>query len=145
MKFLGYLKIQHLHQIILSPTDQNDDMDLIEKNATVFAELIQDLDDLSLSLVMRDARGNGRILREHYLSKGKPKVIYFYLNLKSLRRLESRSLIRVENISNALKEAGEVISDGVLIALVQKGLPTNFKLFAMVITQKKKALTFFLI
>ena len=41
MKFLGYLRIQHLHQIILSPTDQRDDMDFIEKNATVFAELIQ--------------------------------------------------------------------------------------------------------
>ena len=37
VKFLGYLRIQHLHQIILSPTHQSDDMDLIEKNATVFA------------------------------------------------------------------------------------------------------------
>ena len=31
VKFLGYLRIQHLHQIILSPTDQSDDMDFVEK------------------------------------------------------------------------------------------------------------------
>ena len=70
VKFLGCLRIQHLHQIILSPTDQSDDMDFVEKNATVFPKLIQYLDDKSLSLVIR---GNGRkaliILREHYLSK----------------------------------------------------------------------------
>ena len=87
VKFLGYLRIQHLHQIILSPTDQS------EKNATVFARLIQYLDNKSLSLVIRNAQDNGRkaltILREHYLSKGKPKVISLYTELTSLRRLES--------------------------------------------------------
>ena len=54
VKFLEYLRIQHLHQIVLSPTDQSDDIDFIEKNTTVFAELIQYLDDESLSLVIRD-------------------------------------------------------------------------------------------
>ena len=53
---LRYLRIQHLHQIILSPTDQSDDMDIVEKNAT-FAKLIQYLDDKSLSLI-RDAQDN---------------------------------------------------------------------------------------
>ena len=149
MKFLGYLRIQHLYQIILSPTDQSDDMDFIEKNATVFAELIQHLDNKSLSLVIRDARDNGRkaltSLKEHYLSKVKLKVISLYIELTSLRRLESESItdyIRTENIFNALKEAGEVISHRLLIVMVLKGLPPNFKPFTMVITQKKKTLTF---
>ena len=87
-----------------------------------------------------------KILREHYLSKGKPKVISLYTEQTSLRRLESESIrddiIRTENISNALKEAGEVISDGLLIAVVLKGLPPNFKPFTRVITQKTKTLTF---
>ena len=100
VKFQGYLRIQHLHQIILSATDKSGDMDFIEKNATIFAKLIQYLNDKSLSLVIREAQDNGRkalrILREHYLLKGKLKVIF----------------IRVENLSNVLKEAGEVISDG---------------------------------
>ena len=150
MKFQGYLRIRQLHQIILSPTDQNDDIDFIENNATVFAELIQYLDDKSLSLEVRDARDNGRkaliILREHHLSKGKPKVISFYTELTSMRRLESKSItdyiIRTESISNTLKEAEEVISDGLLIAMVLKGFPLNFKPFTTVITQKKKILTF---
>ena len=77
----------------MSPTDQNDDIDFVEKNATIFAKLIQYLDDKSLSLIIRDARDNGRkktltILREHYLSKGKPKVISLYIQ----RRLESKSI-----------------------------------------------------
>ena len=40
VKLLGYLKIQHLYQIVLSPIDQSDDIDFIEKNGTVFTELI---------------------------------------------------------------------------------------------------------
>ena len=44
-------------------------MDFVEKNATVFAELIQYSDDKSLSLLIRDAGDNGRealtILKEH--------------------------------------------------------------------------------
>ena len=78
VKFKGYLRIQHSHQFILSPKDQSDDMNFIEKNATFF-KLMQYLDNKSLSLVIRDARDNkGKaltILRQHYLSKGKPKVI----------------------------------------------------------------------
>ena len=151
MKFFEYLRIQHLHQIVLSPTDQSDDIDFIEKNVTVFAELIQYLDVKSLSLVIRDAQDNERkaltILREHYLSKGKLKVISLYSELTSLRRLESESIrdniIRTENISNALKEVGEVISDGILIAMTHKGLPPNFKPFTTVITQKEESIDFF--
>ena len=60
VKFLGYLRIQHLHQIILSPTDQNDDIDFVEKNATIFIELIQYLDDERLSLVIRNSQYNRR-------------------------------------------------------------------------------------
>ena len=96
VKFLGHLRIQHLHQIVLSPTDQCDDMDFIEKNVSVFTKLIRFLDVMSLSLVMRDARDNGRkalgILGEHYLSKGNLKVIFLYTEVTSLRRLESESI-----------------------------------------------------
>ena len=60
--------------------------------------------------------------------------------------MESESItdyiIRTENISNALKQVGEVLSDGLLIAIVLKGLPFNFKLFTTNITQEKKTLTF---
>ena len=146
---LGYLRIQYSSQIILSLTDQSDDVDFVEKNPTVFAVLIQDLDDKSLSLEIRDAQDNRRkpliLLSEYYLSKGKLKVISLYTELTSLRRLESESItdyiIRAENISNALKEAWEVISDGLMIYMILKGLPPNFKHFTTYIS-KKKTLTF---
>ena len=117
-------------------------MDFLEKNATIFGELIQCLDDRSLSSVMKDTKDNGQktfgILREHYLLKQKPKVISLYTELTSLKRLESESItnyiIRAENICNSLKEAGEVISDGLLIFMVLKELSLNFKLFTTVIT-----------
>ena len=70
VKFLGYLRIQYLHQTVLSPKDQSD-IDFVEKNTTVFTEFIQYLNNKSLSLGIRDARDNGKkaftILREHYL------------------------------------------------------------------------------
>ena len=148
VKFFGYHRIQQLHQIILLPTDQNDDMDFVEKNSTVFSELIQCLDDRSLSLVMKDAKDNVRkalaILREYYLSKGKLKVVSLYLAHifeKTGIKIYHNYIIRAENISNSLKEA-EVISKGLLITIVLKGLSSNFKPLAMVITQKKKNLTF---
>ena len=63
-----------------------------------------------------------------------------------MKRLESESItdsiIRAENISNVLKKAGEVISDRILITMVLKGLPPNFKPFTTVINPKKKTLTF---
>ena len=111
-------------------------MDFIEKNATIFIEFTKYLDDESLSFVMRDAKDNRQkalgILREHYLLKRKPKVISIYTELTFLKRLESESItdyIRAENIFSVLKEAGEIISD----ELVLKGLPPNFKPFALVI------------
>ena len=53
-----------------------------------------------------------------------------------MKRLEAESItdkiIRAVNISNSSKEGSEVISDGLLIAMVLKGLPSNFKPFVTV-------------
>ena len=79
VKFQWYL--QHLHQLILSPTDLSDDINFVEKNATVFAELLQYLDDKSLSFVIRDACDNGRkaltILRNLICQKESWKLFPF--------------------------------------------------------------------
>ena len=85
----------------------------------------------SLLLIIKDAKDNGRkplgILREQYLSKGKAKVIYLYIELTSLRRLES------ESITGYIIRAEKMILNG---------FSPNFKPFTMVIIQKKKTLTF---
>lgn len=82
-----------------------------ERNEEVYAELIQLLDDKSLSLVMRDAVDDGRkglqILRDHYAGKVKPHVISLYTEFPSLQKAVNESvtdyIIRAETAITALR------------------------------------------
>ena len=146
-KFLAYMRLQKLHTVFegIEETTPN-----AAENADAFAELLQVLDDRSLSLIIRDAKDDGRkallILREHYLGKIKPRIICLYTKLTSLKMNDGETrtdyIIRAENATEALKAAGEVISDGSLTAMILKGLPTNYKTFATVVSQKEKPTTF---
>lgn len=93
VKFLGYLRLQKLKDVILTPEDEEVDPD---KNAEVFAEMIQFLDDKSLSLIMRDALDDGRkalkILRSYYASSSTPRVISLYTELTSLVKRPNESV-----------------------------------------------------
>ncbi|XP_014667772.1 PREDICTED: uncharacterized protein LOC106809274 [Priapulus caudatus] len=155
VKFLGYMRLQKLHEIIQRENEiQDGDSDAATartKNADAFAEMVQCLDDRSLSLIMRDARDDGRkafkILREHYRSQSKPRIITLYTELTSLKKLDTETvtdyMLRAESSSTSLKMSGEMISDSLLVAMVLKGLPQQqFKPFTTVVTQKDKALTF---
>jgi len=57
VKFLGYMRLQKLKDTILPPPDTEVDS---TKNEEAFPELIQFLDDKSLSFVMRDAMDDGK-------------------------------------------------------------------------------------
>ena len=152
VKFLGFMRLQKLHNVILPESEGgvNDDELDTERNAEALAELVQCLDDRSLSLVLRDAKDNGRealkILREHYLSRRKPRIISLYTELTSLKKSNGESVtdyvIRAETAYTSLKSAGETISDNLLIAMVLKGLPPEFKPFSTVVTQKDRDQTF---
>ncbi len=143
-KFYGYL-----HTLKLKKELEKDTPDA-GKNADVYAELIQLLDDRSLALVMRDARDDGKkaleILREHYMSQGKPKVIALYTELTTLEKGREESttdyVLRAEAAAAALKNSGEIIGDSLLIAMILKGLPSSFNSFKTVVTQKDKQPTF---
>ena len=62
---------------------------------------------------MRDAAGDGRkalqILRDHYASQGKPRIIALYTELTSLEKGENESvtdyIIRAEKSVTALKKS----------------------------------------
>ncbi|XP_060907353.1 uncharacterized protein LOC132984488 [Labrus mixtus] len=145
VKFLGQMRITGLKNAILS-VDEPDP----EKNAECYAELIQLLDDKSLSLVMREAADDGRkalqILRDHYASKGKPRIIALYTELTSLKNKSEETvtdyIIRAEKAVTSLRNAKETISDGLIIAMILKGLPETYKPFAIHTTQTSEELSF---
>ena len=83
VKFLAYLRLSKLLDVITRQADGPEENDVdVARNAEMFAEIVQCLDDRSLTPVMRDAKDDGRkaieILREHYVGKGKPRVIALY-------------------------------------------------------------------
>lgn len=139
IKFLGYMRLKKLNKIF---SDENCDP---EDNAEVFAELIQCIDDRSLSLVMRDAKDKGKealdILRTHYRPKGKSTIISLYQELTSLSLSSEESItdyiIRAETAANALRNTGESVSDSLLISMVLKGLPKSYQSFITVTTQRE--------
>ena len=144
VKFIGYLRTLKLHEVVAAAQPD------AEKNADIFAELVQLLDDTSLSLVIRDAKDKGKealkILRDHYMGASKPRIISLWTELTSLKMATSEQvtsyMIRAETAAAALTTAGETVSDSLLIGMVLKGLPPEFKTFSTVINQRKDAMTF---
>lgn len=154
-KLSGHLRLQELTDIILYDPYEDDETDE-EKNAEAYADLIQFLDDKSLSLIMREAPDNGRkalqILRTDYAGKGKPQIksLYYtvlrYMYYTNLQKASNKSMteyvIRAETIITALRNAGEVMSDDLLIAMVLKGLPESSKPFTIHVTQSDETMMF---
>ncbi|XP_048575805.1 uncharacterized protein LOC125557333 [Nematostella vectensis] len=145
-KFLGHLRMLKLKDTILPSTDAPD----ATKNEECYAELIQLLDNKILSLVMREATDDGRkalkILREFYASQSKPRIITLYTELTSLEMGVNETVtdyfIRAEKAITALRNAKETLGDGLIIAMILKGLPESYKPLAIHITQSAGEISF---
>ena len=95
---------------------------------------------------MRDAADVGRkalqILREHYAGFSTPGIISLYTELTFLIKRREESVteyaIRAETAAAALRNAGETVSDSLVIAMIVKGLPDCFQSYVAVITQSEK-------
>jgi transposase InsO family protein len=123
-----------------------DDKDFDKKNRRAYAELTQVLDERSLELIMTDCKNNGRealkVLRQHYVSTEKPRILALYEELTTLTMTDTENitdyLLRAERASTGLKTAGETISDNLIMAMVLKGLPATYQPFVVVHTQLDK-------
>ena len=145
MKFLSYMKIKKLKNVLVG-----DDVPTDEQNEMAFAEMLQFLDDRSIALIIRDARDKGReafhILKNHYAGSGKPRVLTLYKQLSCLKKsnteLITDYLLRAETTASSLKSAGQNIDDQLLIAMVLKGLPSEYSTLEAVITNSETIDTF---
>lgn len=148
VKFLAQMRLHKLYDVFVPNGEDTEPS--ASKKADAFAELVQCLDDRSLSLVIREARDNGQraleVLRQQYQGKGKPRIITLYTELTTLRKSDSERtvdyVIRAETAATALRNAEEVISDALLIAMVLKGLPNDYKTFSAIVIQQEKEMTF---
>ena len=138
VKFKAYLRMNKLHKVIEAEVVGDE-----ESNAEVYAVLVQTLDDKSLNLIIRDAPDDGRkamkILQDYYLGTSKPLIISLYNELTSLKKGCAESvteyMIRAEKSATRLKQAEEVVSDGLLVAMMMKGLPDSYRSFCTIITR----------
>ena len=138
IKFKAYLRLNKLYKTLTTETEGDE-----EKNAELYATLVQVLDDKSLNLIIRDAEDDGRkafeILQDHYQGTSKPKIISLYCELTSLKKSTNETvteyMLRAETTATRLKQAKENVSEGLLIAMVLKGLPDSYKAFSTIITQ----------
>ena len=51
-------------------------------------------------------------------------------------------VLKAETAAMSLKSAGEEISDSLLVAMVLKGLPTQYNMFKTVVTQREREMSF---
>lgn len=93
-----------------------------------------------------DGREALKILRDYYQGKGKLWIISLYSELTSLQKSHSESVtqhvIGPESAITALRNAGEILSDGRLVAMVLKGLSESFKPFTTYVTQRDETISF---
>jgi hypothetical protein len=112
----------------------------VSKTRKYFAELVQVIDDSSPALIMPEAENDSKkalqILRDHYLQKGKPRIISLYMELSPMTKATNESVtdyvIRAETAAAQLRDTGESMSDGLLVAKVVKGLPREYHSFITV-------------
>ena len=147
MKFMAYMRTKELRNAI-----DPDAAGIVSVNSRerAFAELVQVLDDRSLNLIMRDAKDDGKaamaILRDHYAGTSEQRILSLLTTLTTIAKGHNELLtdyvIRAESAANALRNAGEIVSDRLLNAVVLKGLPHEYRPFRVIMEQMKKTTSF---
>ena len=74
------------------------------------------------------------------MGKSKTRVLDLYTELTSLQKGHDESItgfgLRAETTVASLRSAGEPVSDSLLVAMVLKGLPAEWKTFSAIVSQR---------
>ncbi|RVE59116.1 hypothetical protein OJAV_G00201250 [Oryzias javanicus] len=93
-----------------------------------------------------DGKKSLEILRRHFESEEKPRIVGLYTELTNVLMAEKEELAdylaRVEKIVAALNRAKETLSDALLVAMVLKGLTDEYAPFSVHVTQTRETLSF---
>ncbi|CAL9692762.1 unnamed protein product [Knipowitschia caucasica] len=153
-RFLAYLKTIGLKDAILggalAAANPAEAAEAGRKTELAYAELCGCLDDKTLELILYEAPDDGKksleILRRHFESEEKPRIVGLYTELTNVLMADGEELAgylaRVEKIVAALIRAKETLSDSLLVAMVLKGLTDEYSPFSVHVTQTREALTF---
>ena len=94
----------------------------------------------------RPRQGDFGFLRNYYVGASKSRVISLYKKLSTLQLSGDEQLanyiIRAEAVATALKKAGEVVSQSMIMAMVLSGFPPTYDTFSTVVEQREKDITF---
>lgn len=118
-------------------------------NADAYCALAPLLDNTSLGLIFRDTKDKGReslrVLKEHYIGKGRPRIVSLYITMTALKKADNETvtkyIIRAEQIITALRSAGEAPSEGLMMAMIMRGLPEKYKPFTLMVTHGSADMT----
>lgn len=154
-RFLAYLKTIGLKEAILGSeiaagANAQEAAEIGRKNELAYAEMCGCLDDKTLTLILYESPDDGKksleILRRHFESEEKPRIVGLYTELTNVLMANGEELAdylaRVEKIVAALNRAKETLSDALLVAMVLKGLTDEYNPFSVHVTQTREVLTF---
>ena len=108
------------------------------------------LDRESIRLVRHDGKHDGQkvfqILRNHYCGTGRSKLLSLFTELGSLHKEQGESItayvLRCEETLLSLKQCNHPIDDMMAIALVVKGLPSEYRHFRTIVFQTETIKSF---
>ena len=128
------------------PGSSENETNVNDRKEQLWCELIQCLDRKSLMLIKRDKPDGSAAwnrLQSYFKSTERPHVQRMLNEISNLKLEASESIkdyiLRSENLQMNLQEAGEGISEKMMIAMLLKGLPKEFDNFTTVVNFSKDA------
>jgi len=141
--FQGVLYVMKLHLAFdKNASERPDGYNLENAKRTIYSYLTGYLDRTSLGMIKREARDGVKalaVLRKYYMRETNHRLYALWGSFIN-KRLEDGSvteyLSSIEEIVAALREAGESVSDRLLVTSTLKGLPPKYKNFVHVANQR---------